>query len=481
MRVESAQLRVGDLILIRSGEKVPVDAIVLWGGGQVSEAVINGESTPIYKKEEDVLLGGSVVVEGNIKARVVAEERASTMGKIIACIEQMERIKPPIQITADKISGIFVPAVLILSLLAFIVNAYVVNVPVADSLMRSVAVLVISCPCALGLAAPVAVSIGLGMAYRRGVLFKDARNFEMFKSIRQVAFDKTGTLTTGTLSIRAYHYEHIREADFKKILLSLERYSTHPIAQSLKEAWGSEGESLAFQNVREIKGVGMEAEDREGNVFKAGSFKLLPPHLREAEPKALYLLKNEQLIGWVDFQDTLRPEAQAIIDYLQSRHIKIHLISGDNKGKCQEVAQALGIDSVYAEQNPEEKMALVRQLNAQSPLAMVGDGINDAPALASSTVGVSMRGATQIAMQTADIVLLKASLREMPFALNIGRHTLHTIKGNFLWAFSYNVVAIPCAAMGLMQPVYAALLMGLSDVVLVANSLRLYWKKMDGE
>lgn len=477
MEIASSELRVGDLLLIKSGDQVPTDAKILWGEVMVDESIITGESLPVTKEAGDIILGGSMLVDGTCKVQVRTELAQSAMGKILECIAKVEASKPPIQAVADRISAIFVPTVLLCALVTFAANWYFAG-NFEQAMMRAIAVMVVSCPCALGLATPSAIFVGLSMAYKRGILFKNASNMEIFKNIRQIAFDKTGTLTTGELKVLAMHSD-LDLAIFQEIILGLEQFSNHPIARSLKTIWTSQG--LTMIKVTEHKGLGISGEDLAGNKYYLGSYKVLekfsikPLHII---PKTLYLIKNASCVGWLELGDQVRPEAGKILDYLRRKGIAVSMISGDLKHKCQQVAEELGITQIYAECSPQDKLNIVAKLNAQKPLAMVGDGINDAPALAQATVGISLGGAADIAIQSAEVVLLNGTLSHLPFALGIGRATLRTIYENFTWGLSYNIFAIPYVALGGLNPVVAALIMGLSDIVLLINSARLTQKKI---
>ncbi|MEO7766021.1 MAG: HAD-IC family P-type ATPase, partial [Ferruginibacter sp.] len=311
---------------------------------------------------------------------------------------------------------------------------------------------------------------------RNGILFRNAKSLELFKNIKTVIFDKTGTLTMGQFSITAFESSILSESEFKRIIFSLEKYSNHPIAKAITQGWKTNN-PMQWKKVEEIKGAGMIAEDREGNVYKLGSYKMAG-YFSEAIIHTAYLLKNGLPVGWFDMDDAIREEAKPVISYLHSKNIKTILLTGDSIKRATKVADELGIKEVYAEKSPGEKLAIVEQLNALAPVAMVGDGINDAPALAKATIGISMSDATQLAMQSAQVVLMNNGIRNMPLALGLGRHTFITIKENLFWAFIYNIVAIPVAAIGLLNPGIAALAMGFSDVVLAANSVRLNFKKV---
>ncbi len=476
--VESEQLRSGDLILIKSGEQVPADCKILWGEAEVNEAIITGESIPVNKKGKDKLIGGSLLVNGTVKAYVTAAGNDTVLSGIINLVKQAQGEKPPVQQLADRISAIFVPVVLVIAALTLIVNWIILH-DFTPSLMRGIAVLVIACPCAMGLATPAAIAVGLGRGARNGILFRNARSLELFKDIQQVVFDKTGTLTTGEFTISSWHLvkSEASEEEFKKIVFSIEKYSNHPIAKSIGKAWKT-NEEIRWKKVDEIKGIGMHAEDRAGNVYQAGSYKIAEK-LTEDKTHNVYIIKNNRLLGWIDVKDEIRPEAKQVVDYLHSKNIKTILLSGDRYDKTKSLASQLGIDEVIAGQTPEQKLEKIAELTKITPTVMVGDGINDAPALAKATSGVSMSDASQIAMQTAQVVLMNNGLKKLPTALGLGRHTFLTIKQNLFWAFAYNIVAIPVAALGFLKPGFAALVMGLSDVVLAINSGRLFVKKVE--
>ena len=480
--IENTQLKVGDLVLVRSGEQVPIDCKILWGDAHVNESLLTGESIPVHKVAKDNIIGGSIVESGSLKAQVTATGNDTVLAGILNLVKQAQGEKPPIQHLADKISSIFVPLVVGIGLLTFIGNYfYLGNLPDAEkvfthALMRSIAVLVIACPCAMGLATPAAIAVGMGRAARSGILFRNATSLENFRTITQVVFDKTGTLTTGSFVLADHKAINMEEQEWKSIVYSLERYSNHPIAQCVSAAFKTKDE-VRWSSIEEVKGMGMKGTDKDGNTYWAGSYKIAKDKTSE-ESHNVYLLKNDALIGWIDVQDEVRPEAKEIIAYLKGRGLKTILLSGDRKDKCDHIASLLGMDQVIAEQSPEEKLATIDRLNKTTPTAMVGDGINDAPALAKATIGISLSDASQLAIQSAQVVLMNAGLKQLPTALGLGRHTYITIKQNLFWAFFYNIIAIPVAAFGLLTPTLGALVMGLSDVVLAINSVRLFFKKV---
>jgi len=509
--VESEHLHTGDIILIKNGEYVPMDCKILDGEASVNESILTGESIPVEKKMNDKLIGGSVIANGSVKAYVTAVGENTVMASILKMVRDAQTEKPPVQQLADKISAVFVPLVIGIALVTFLVNHFIGGQPFNVSLLRAIAVLVISCPCAMGLATPAAIAVGLGRAARNGVLFKNARSLEVFKDIKQVVFDKTGTLTTGLFRIADFqlnpqppeinsgqalkgseetakaastihdsrftsHDSRLTVDDFKRVVYSLERYSNHPIAKSIIKEWKTK-DAIAWAKIEEIKGLGIKAIDKQGNTWYAGSY-TVAEHLTADAAHNVYIVKNNVLIGWIDVMDEIRPEAKQVISMLHSKNIRTILLSGDRQEKCDIVAKQLGIDVVIAQQTPEQKLQKIAELNSQQPTAMVGDGINDAPALAKATVGISLSDASHIAMQSAQVVLMNFGLQNLPLALGLGRHTFNTIKQNLYWAFAYNLVAIPIAALGFLSPGFSALAMGFSDVVLAVNSVRLNYKKV---
>ena len=478
--VESTSLKVGDIILVNAGETIPMDSKILWGEASVNESIVTGESVPVFRKMHDILLGGSTIENGTIKAYVTAVGDDTVLANILKMVKAAQGEKPPVQILADKISAIFVPLVLGIALLTLIGNFILTDIGFGASMLRAIAVLVISCPCAMGLATPAAIAVGLGRGARNGVLFKNAKSLETFKDIKQVVFDKTGTLTSGHFTITHFNIETgLAEEEFKKIAYSLEKYSNHPIAKCISTHWKNK-EDIKWKTIEEVKGMGIQATDKEGNTYFAGSFASLH-EIKAEDGHNIYIQKNNKLLGWIDVADEIRPEAKEVIATLHKQGIHTILLSGDRKIKCEQVGKALGIQEIISEQSPSDKLNKLEALTKISPTAMVGDGINDAPALAKATIGISLSNASHIAIQSAQVILMNQGLKNLPMALGLGRRTYETIKENLAWAFSYNIIAIPVAALGLLGtwgPTYGALIMGLSDVVLAINSLRLFKKKL---
>jgi Cu+-exporting ATPase len=477
--VESKTLKVGDLVLINSGEPVPMDCKILWGDASINESIITGESVPVEKKMNDILIGGSTIEKGAIKAIITAVGENTVLSNILKLVREAQTEKPPVQQLADKISAIFVPVVISIAFVTLLANYFIGHQSFSESLLRGIAVLVISCPCAMGLATPAAIAVGLGRAAKNGILFKNAKSLEIFKDIKQVVFDKTGTLTTGNFTIQQFQSIDQSEeaiAAFKRITYSLERYSTHPIAKCISKEWKTR-DDIRWAKIDEQKGLGMVATDKLGNTYSAVSYKAVAD-ISKDRAHNVYITRNAAIIGWIDVADEIRPEALQVVEMLRSKGIRTILLSGDKKEKCEQVATYLHIDEWLAEQSPEQKLIAIDQFNQHEPTAMIGDGINDAPALAKATVGISLSDASHIAMQSAQVVLMNHGLKNLPLALGLGKHTYITIKENLFWAFIYNIVAIPVAAFGFLSPSFGALAMGLSDVVLAINSVRLNYKKV---
>jgi Cu+-exporting ATPase len=474
--VANGTLVPGDQVLVNTGDQVPADGEVIWGEGYVSEAMITGESEQIHKKNGDRVIGGTISGGGSFRMKVTATGEATVLAHIIELVRQAQGTKSPMQRLADRISAVFVPVVIAIAVITFLVSCYVFSVPATEAMMRAIAVLVIACPCAMGLATPAAVMVGLGRAAKNGILIKGPHTLERFTRITQVVFDKTGTLTTGKPGISGWKVLAGSDEAFRRTAAALESHSSHPIAAAITGAWSPDGGPL-IREATEVEGLGLEATDEEGNAYRIGSYQVARP-LGAEEGHQVYVVKNDRLLGWIDLSDTVRPDAKAAVDALRARGIRTVMLSGDSQARAEALGALVGIDEIYGSQSPSEKMERIRALTRQAPTAMVGDGINDAPALTLADIGIALSDASHIAMQSADVVLLSERLGQLPLALGLGTHTYLTIKQNLFWAFFYNVVAIPVAAFGLLSPIVGAAVMGLSDVVLAVNSLRLRYKKV---
>lgn len=472
LETESRFVKTGDLLLVNSGDQVPADGIIVSGEGHIDEQIITGESIPVWKVPEDGVVGGTIVQDGNLKIRATAIGAASVLSGIIRLVREAQGNKPPMQKLADKISAVFIPLVLGIALLTFLVNLLVVDISFPAAMMRSIAVMVVACPCAMGLATPAAVAVGLGRAARNGMLVKGGGTLESMKKIKHVVFDKTGTLTKGQLQITDYRVRDMEEDAFKDIIAAIESHSSHPIARSVNRKWKDKGH-IVLQQVEEIKGKGMQATDATGVLWQLGSEKWL--HADEETDRGfdLYLYRNGAYRGALKVADTLRPDAKDTITTLHEMGYRVILLSGDKREKCMEIAAATGIREVHYEQSPEQKNQYLDTLMQTAPTAMVGDGINDAPALARATVGISLSESTQVAIQTANVILSGNRLSDLPKVIRLGIYTDQTIRQNLFWAFFYNVLAIPVAAAGYLTPTWGAGVMAMSDLVLLINSLRL--------
>lgn len=474
------EVRVGDILQVNEGDQVPLDGIITQGGASIDESMLTGESNPVDKSAGNRVVGSSLVLDGNIRMEVTATGRDTVLSQMIELVKTAQQDKPDIQRLADKISAVFVPAVLGIALLTLFAGHLGFGLPFQKALMNAIAVLVISCPCAMGLATPTAVMVGVGRLARNGILVKGGQTLEIFTRIRNAVFDKTGTLTSGQFKIKDITYHRGDEQRANALIFKMEQHSSHPIAKSLAREMERRlnGVHMDLASVEEQKGVGVTARDNAGNVFQVGSARILndPPDNGE---QSLYLTENGELLATIDIADELKPEAKGVIEYLKARGIRPAILSGDRRSKTEEVAAQLGIDRVFAEQLPEQKLEVVEKLSDEAPTAMIGDGINDAPALAKATVGISLSNASQVAIQSAQIVLLNGKLEYLEKAWAISRHTVLTIRQNLFWAFAYNIVAIPIAAMGFLNPMWGALFMAFSDVVVIGNSIRLKYKKVD--
>ncbi len=491
--VAIAALRLGDLVLVKPGERFPVDGEVVEGESQADEALISGESLPVSKGPGDRITGGAINGEGRLLVRTTALGGETVLARIIRLVEDAQAAKAPIQKLVDKVSQVFVPAVLVVALLT-LAGWLVAGAPAEVALINAVAVLVIACPCALGLATPAAIMAGTGVAARHGILIKDAEALEVAHAVTAVAFDKTGTLTSGQPRIVHLHAVDGDESRLLQQAGALQRGSEHPLAQAVLDRCAEQGVSVAdVERSQSLTGRGISGE-LDARSLALGNRRLLddsglqPGELAdkaeawEREGRTLSWLietaPQPRVLGLFAFGDRLKDGAAEAIAALNARHISSHLITGDNRGSARVVAEALQIDSVHAEVLPADKAATVAELKKNGAVvAMVGDGINDAPALAAADVGIAMGGGTDVAMHAAGITLMRGDPRLVPAALEISRRTYRKIQQNLFWAFIYNLVGIPLAAFGFLSPVFAGAAMALSSVSVVSNALLLKrWK-----
>ena len=467
-------IKVNDILIVNSGDKIPTDGIIVSGSAYIDESMITGEGIPANKNEGANVIGGTIITDGNAKIKANKVGKDTLLSQIIELVKNAQNNKPNIQKIGDKVSAVFVPVVLFIAILTFFIGHYYFLLSMQEALLRGIAVLVISCPCAMGLATPTAVMVGIGRAAKKGILIKGGDSLEKLASIKSIVFDKTGTLTTGKFIVSNFNAINEDEKKIKNIIYNIEQHSSHPIAKSLCSAFKENSSPLKINEIIEKKGVSISAKI-DDNLYTIGSSNI---HF-SSDKNDLFVLKNNRLIATLDISDELKTNTDLVISTLHKSEYTTTLLSGDKKSKCDELSKKIGITTTFSEQFPNDKISKIEEMVNQYPTAMVGDGINDAPALAKATIGISLGNATQIAIQSADVVLLNnENLEQLPQALQLGKHTLLTIKQNLFWAFSYNLLAIPIAFLGLLNPMWAALFMAFSDVIVIGNSIRLRYKKI---
>jgi P-type Cu+ transporter len=489
-----AEVRVGDIVVVRPGERVAVDGEVLSGRSHVDESLITGESMPVAKSEGDRVTGGAINADGLIMVRTLAVGAETTLSRIIRLVESAQAAKAPIQRLVDRVSAVFVPVVLGVALLTLLGWGLLTGAGWEAALLNAVAVLVIACPCALGLATPTAIMAGTGVAARHGILIKDAQALERAHAVGTVAFDKTGTLTEGRPTLVATLAAAGHDAtEVLRLAGALQQGSEHPLARAVLDSASADGLALpAAADTQALPGRGLEAVV-EGRRLALGSSRLLrergvEPGVLAAEAARLeaegrtvsWLLRarggagGSELLGLLAFGDAPKASAREAVERLHRLGVRTVLLTGDNRGSAAAVARELGIDDVRAEVLPADKARAVQALREGGMVvAMVGDGINDAPALAAADVGIAMATGTDVAMETAGITLMRGDPLLVADALDVSRRTYATIRRGLFWAFAYNVVGIPLAAFGLLNPVIAGAAMAFSSVSVVANALTL--------
>ncbi|MDP3776199.1 cation-translocating P-type ATPase [Methylotenera sp.] len=495
--VSIALVKVGDLVLVKPGERIAVDGTVQSGDSQVDESLITGESLPVSKKIGDKVTGGAMNGEGLLTIITNAVGTETVLARIVRLVESAQAKKAPIQRLVDKVSAVFVPVVLVIATLTLIVWG-LLNGNWEAAIINAVSVLVIACPCALGLATPAAIMVGTGVAAQHGILIKDAEALELAHAIKTVAFDKTGTLTEGhpkLITMQSSAKDSDAQATDQLLILaaSLQVGSEHPLAKAVTNAANAKDLPLQVtQNLQALAGKGVVGEVGVQRLY-FGSTRLmndLKVNLSKFKDDALLLEQEGRSVSWLAqardldhfapkllgmfaFGDAIKPTAHQAIDDLERLGIKTVLISGDNQGSASSVANQLGISESYAQVLPGEKASIVTQLKQDGLVAMVGDGLNDAPALAVADVGIAMSSGTDVAMHTSGITLMRGDPALVAHAIDISKRTYQKIRQNLFWAFIYNVVGIPLAAMGILSPVLAGAAMALSSVSVISNALLL--------
>lgn len=507
------QVQLGEWIRVLPGEKIPVDGRVVAGYSTVDESLVTGESLPVFKQIGDRVIAGSCNQSSLLTLETTQVGQDTTLAQIIQSVAEAQTRKAPIQKLVDSIAGYFAYGVMLMALLTFLfwflwgtalfpqvlalspshqgmaaMAMHSQGTPILLSLRLAIAVLVVACPCALGLATPTAILVGTGVGAERGLLIKGGDVLEKSQQLTTIVFDKTGTLTQGQPSITDYLLlSDITPDALLQLTASLEIATRHPLAQAIVAAAQNQNLSLlAATHFHTEPGLGVRATIGT-DIYCAGNLAWLqqhqvigPPALPERPETLIYLAKNQTCLGAIALADRLRPDAQATLQALHQRGLKTVLLTGDQAAVAQSLAASLSLSQVYAQVSPAEKMALIQSLQATEVVAMVGDGINDAPALAQADVGISLRGATEVALETADIILMTGQLQSLVTVLALGQATVRKIRQNLVWALGYNLLAIPLAAGALLprwgltlSPALAAGLMALSSLLVVTNSLTL--------
>ncbi len=491
VKIPVTEVKVGDIVLVKPGEKIPVDGVVSDGYSGVDEKAITGESLPVEKKKGDKVIGATVNGTGVLRFRVTQVGQETMLAQIIKIVEEAMGSKAPIQLLADKVSFYFVPSVIGLAFLSLVVWLFL-GQPLSFALTVFVTVLIIACPCALGLATPTAVMMGTGLAAKNGILVKSGKALETAGRINLVVFDKTGTLTKGEPSVTdiVQIEEGIGEETVLAIAAAVEKNSEHPLAQAIVNK--AEGSALAkVINFQAIPGYGVSAE-LEGQKILFGTRKLMAENQIKTDPleekmaelenqgkTAMILARDKKIIGVIAVADTLKEYSKEAVETLHQMGKKTAIITGDNKRVGEAIARQIGVETVLAEVLPQEKSAEIKRLQSKGyVVAMVGDGINDAPALAQSDLGIALGSGTDVAMETGEIVLIKADLRDVITAIDLSKYTVKKIKQNLFWAFFYNILGLPVAAGvlysftgWLLNPAIAAAAMAFSSVSVVSNAL----------
>ncbi len=490
--VSIKELQLNDIVIVRPGEKIPADGFIINGHSIVDESMISGESIPIEKKFGDKVIGGTINISGSFDFRVSAIGKNSVLGKIISIVEQAQLSKASIQNLVDKIASIFVPIVIVIAIITFLFWL-IFHDSLTHGLTSFIAVLIIACPCALGLATPTALIVGTGLGAKAGILIKNAQSLELLHKVTHVLFDKTGTITTGELIVEAiYPLNDFKEKEFLQLIVSAENKSEHPIAKAIVNfARLNSIQLLEPGKFKASIGFGIEAEINNhriiiGNedLLKSNAVNLVD--LNEVQNQittegkiTIYCAIDNKLAGVIILSDFVKPTAKTAIDKLKESGIKVILISGDNKKVTEGIAKKMCIENFYAEVSPEDKVKIINEVKKNNRiLAMVGDGINDAPALASADIGIAMANGTDVAIESADVVLMKNDLLDVYRAIQISKLTIKAIKQNLFWAFIYNIIGIPLAAAGFLNPMFSAFAMSMSSISVITNSLRISRKSI---
>ena len=487
------QVQVGDILAVRSGAGVPVDGTVVQGAAAIDESALTGESVPVDKAEGAEVCAGTVAVSGYVRIRATRVGDDTSLAHIIKLVDDATSSKAPIQRIADRISGVFVPAVISVAVLVFVVWLVATGMDVTKAVVHGISVLVISCPCALGLATPTAIMVGTGRGAKEGILIKSAETLENAHDVSCVVFDKTGTITKGTPEVTdVVAASGMDEADLLTLALSVEERSEHPLARAVVEhAAAHTDDKLPVSDWRQVPGEGV-ACTTEGQAALAGNARMMQAkgvelgglaaradELAAQGKTPLFFAWGGQLVGLIALADTVKPTSAAAIAELRAMGIRTVMLTGDNERTAAAIQRQVGVDEVVAGVLPQGKEAQIRRLQQQGKVAMVGDGVNDAPALARADIGIAIGAGTEVAIESADMVLMRSDLLDVASAVKLSRSTLRNIKQNLFWALFYNVICIPVAAGALtplgvtLTPDFAAFAMSCSSICVVSNALRL--------
>lgn len=484
---------VGDIIIVRPGEKIPVDGEVVSGHSSVDESMVSGESIPKEKNIGDLVIGATINKTGSFKFKATKVGKDTILAQIIKIVEEAQGQKAPIQKFADKVSSVFVPIVIAIALITFIVWYFLLSSPFVIALMAFTAVLVIACPCALGLATPTAIIVGTGKGAEHGILIKGGEALEGANKIKIVVFDKTGTITKGQPEVTDFIAYNISENELLPLIAAIENVSEHPLAESIVKYAKAKNiniveptdfKSLSGQGVSGMVNntevlVGTDKLMKENDIEVNSDIQNKKSQLEEEGKTVMLIAENKKLSGLIAVADTIKETSIEAIKNLQQLGVKTIMITGDNQKTAQAIAKKVGIDEVLAEVLPEDKAKKIKELQATGlKVAMAGDGINDAPALAQADLGIAMGGGTDIAIETGGIILIKNDLRDVAKSIRLSKQTMNKIKQNMFWALFYNSVGIPIAASGLLRAELAGLAMALSSVSVVLNSILLKRKKL---
>lgn len=476
---------VGDIIDVRPGEKVAVDGKIIFGETSIDEAMVTGESIPSEKTVGDEVIGGTINKNGFIKFEATKVGKDTMLSQIVKLVEQAQEHKAPVQRLADKIAGIFVPSVIVIAIITFALTWFVKK-SIDPAIMHAVAVLVIACPCSLGLATPTAIMVGTGRGANLGILIKSGEYLERACKIDSVVFDKTGTLTEGKPVVKSVeNYSHMNEDEMLKIFSSLENASQHPLGEAVVNYCKEKGiETVEVSNFNSLTGMGVSGTINEAKYF-IGNKKLMDEKnisyslediemLQEKGETPLMLFDEKKLLGIISVADEVKESSKGAIEKLHEMGIEIYMITGDSKRAANAIGKSLGIEGVFAEVLPQDKSDKIKEIKSDGKVvAMVGDGINDAPALAEADIGFAIGTGTDVAIEASDITIINGDIYSVVKAIELSKRTMRTIKQNLFWAFFYNVIGIPIAALGFLNPMIAGAAMAFSSVSVVTNSLRL--------